>query len=111
MSKLGDGKGTLIRCICGGKLVGTIVKKKGIAIHGQKCIKCREVYFPSSQIAKYEMLTGRDVIKRKIRSSGNSFVITVPTQFVKSLKIHENDIAIYQQEKEGFKVKIVCTRK
>ena len=104
-------KGNLTRCICGGKLIDTIVKKKGIAIHGQKCIKCKEVYFPSSQIARYEMLTGMGVIKRKIRSTGNSIIITVPTQFVKNLNIHENDIAIYEPYKEGFRVKVVCTKR
>lgn len=109
--KFEDKGGNLIRCVtCNKDLVKTTVKRRSVEMHGQKCPKCGEIYFPSSEIAKYEMLTGKS-IRRKFRESGNSIVITVPTQIVKKLNIHEDDIAIYEPEKDGFKVKVICEKK
>lgn len=109
--KFEDREGNLVKCVsCDEDLVKTSVERRGTELHGLKCQKCGEVYFPSSEIARYEALTGRGTT-RKFREIGNSLVITIPTQIVKQLGIHDNDIGTFETEDNLIKVKPIHAHK
>lgn len=63
-------------CTCGGNLIKTSIERNGVRLYGMKCKKCDEIYFPSSEMMRYEILTGKSSLVRKVKKSGDSIVVT-----------------------------------
>ncbi len=83
-------------CACGGKMADTAVERSGIKLKGLKCKKCGEIYFPSSEMMRYEILTGRSSLVRKVRKSGDSMIVTVPKQIIEKFSVHEDDMIYFE---------------
>lgn len=84
--------------------------KEGIAMRGWKCGKCGESFFPGSEMLRFEILTGRRRdLARKIRSVGNSKVVTIPEKLIAEAKVHSNDIALFERVKGGLLLRIIHT--
>jgi hypothetical protein len=94
--------------VCKSKLKKYKEKKDGVELKGWKCTGCKETYFSSNELLKWEILSGRrkDNV-RKIRKVGNSFTVTLPNTFVKADEINNNDLAIFKRHKNGYILQII----
>jgi hypothetical protein len=82
--------------------------REGVETKGWKCAACGETFFPSSEMLRWEVLTGRrKAFVRKVRAIGNSIVVTLPDKLVKEKGIHENDFVLFQSDKKGTLLKII----
>ena len=75
---------------------------------GKKRAKEIKTYFTSTEMLRWEVLTGRrskDV--RKVRKLGNSLMVTLPHELVKDNGIHSDDLALFRKVKEGILIEIV----
>ncbi|UCH90079.1 MAG: AbrB/MazE/SpoVT family DNA-binding domain-containing protein [Thermoplasmata archaeon] len=97
------------RCaLCKGKLRKHKELKDEVEIKGWKCSKCKETYFSSNELLKWEIFSGRRKNNvRKIRKVGNSFTVTLPNTFVRADNINNNDLAIFKRHKDGYILQIV----
>lgn len=97
------------RCpFCKSKVSRYSETKEGVEMHGWKCAKCNESFFPGSEMVRWEVLTGRrkDMV-RKIRTVGNSKVVTLPEKLIAEAKIHANDLVLFEKLKEGLLLRII----
>jgi hypothetical protein len=92
--------GEIKKCTCGGTLTNAVVERSGIELKGLKCRKCKEIYFPSSEMMKYEILTGKSSLVRKVRKSGDSMIVTVPKQIIEKFDVHEDDMIYFESEND-----------
>lgn len=98
--------------ICGGKLKEHAEVSDGFPIKGWKCLKCGETFFPSSEMVRWEVLTGRRKNARKIGKIGDSLAVRIPRALAKSLGINAGDYAFFEKTKQGLlEVKIVKGQK
>ena len=99
------------RCaICKGELTEHKEKMDAVEVRGLRCTKCGETFFSSSELLRWEIMSGkRKDNVRKIRKIGNSLTITLPSVFVKSDDISDNDLAIFKKKKNGYLIQIIHT--
>lgn len=90
--------------LCKGKLKKVIEKRRNIDLAGYKCKKCNEIFFPSNEIVRYEILTGRREPVRTIGKVGNSIIIRIPSKLAAEFGIRKGDLAYF--EKKGHEVDI-----
>ncbi len=97
------------RCVlCKGGLKPYEETSEGVAIRGWKCNSCGETFYPSSEMLRWEVLTGRrSDFARKVREVGNSFGVTLPRKLVKEEGIHKNDFILFEKTDKGTKIKII----
>jgi hypothetical protein len=97
------------RCVlCKGFLESYKEVSEGVEIKGWKCKKCHETFFPSSEMLRWEVLTGkRSQMARKVREIGNSVVITLPKKLVKEEGIHKNDYILFERTEKGMLMKVI----
>ncbi|MCS4540758.1 MAG: AbrB/MazE/SpoVT family DNA-binding domain-containing protein [Euryarchaeota archaeon] len=96
------------RCIlCKGELEKHKEVNEGVGIKGWKCKKCGETFFPSSEMLKWEVLTGKRGLVRKVRKIGNSIIVTLPKKLVKEEDIHKDDYILFERTKKGMALKII----
>jgi len=93
--------------VCKAKLKKIIVEKKDVALAGYKCEKCNEVYFPSSEIVRYEILTGKRKPVRTIGRVGNSIIIRIPSKLANEFGIKEGYVAYFEKRNHDVSVKIL----
>lgn len=97
------------RCVlCKGGLEDYKEISEGIEIKGWKCKKCGETFFPSTEMLRWEVLTGkrRDLV-RKVREIGNSIIVTLPKKLVKEESIHKDDYILFERTKRGTLMKVI----
>jgi len=92
--------------ICESSLEETTVIRKGIKLHGFKCNKCGEVVFPSSEVFRYEILSGKRNV-REVRKVGNSIVIGIPKNLAKNIGIKPGDLAYFEGKGKEIHVDIL----
>jgi uncharacterized OB-fold protein len=96
------------KCLCGGPLAEGFEEREGVKLKGMRCRKCGEIYVPSSELVRFEILTGRRKAQlRKVRRIASSYVITLPTQVMKEDEIHENDYVLFEKTKAGRLIKVI----
>ena len=97
------------RCvICKGKIIEGAELRDGVELKGWKCTKCGETYIPSGEVLRWEILTGRRKgYVRKIRTVGNSKVVTLPERLIAEAKIHINDLVLFEKMKDGILLRII----
>jgi ribosomal protein L37AE/L43A len=100
---------TMDRCpFCKSRVSRFSERKESVLMHGWKCGKCGESFFPGSEMLRFEILTGRRKdMARKIRTVGNSKIVTIPEKLIAEAKVHSNDIALFQKVKEGILLRII----
>lgn len=100
---------TMEKCvICGGMLGKHSEISEGVLIRGWKCKKCGEGFFPSTEMLRWEVLTGRrKKFARKVRCVGTSKVVTLPEEIIAKENIHESDFILFQKIKQGILLKII----
>ena len=92
--------------VCRSSLEGTSIIRKGIKLHGFRCKNCGEIVFPSSEVFRYEILSGRRNV-REIRKVGNSIVIGIPKNLVKEIGIKSGDLAYFEGKGKEVRVEIL----
>jgi len=99
------------RCvICKGRLKRHVEVSEGVRIRGWKCQKCLETFFTSSEMLRWEVLTGRrKSLARRIRVVGHSKVVTLPEKLVEEEKIHDKDFVLFEKIRDGLLLKIIHT--
>lgn len=97
------------RCVlCKGELKSHKEVSEGVEIRGWKCKKCGEVFFPSSEMLRWEVLTGRrSDSARKVREIGNSVAVTLPKKLVKEESIHKEDYILFERTEKGMLMKVI----
>jgi len=93
--------------VCQGRVKKIIEERNGIAIAGYKCEKCDEMFFPSGEIVRYEILSGRRKPVRKIGKVGNSIVIRIPSNVAKEFGIKKGYIAYFEKKGHEIDIKIL----
>ena len=100
------------RCVlCKGKIVEGSEMRDGVKLKGWKCARCGETYIPSGEVIRWEILTGRRKgYVRKIRSVGNSKVVTLPERLIAEARIHIDDLVLFEKMKDGLFLRIIHPR-
>ncbi|MBI4018094.1 MAG: hypothetical protein HY368_00620 [Candidatus Aenigmarchaeota archaeon] len=83
------------------------IERKGIVLNGYKCSKCNEIFFPSDEVFKYEILSGKRKMARKIGKVGHSIVIRIPNTIAKELGIGKGDVAYFEKRGNEIKIRII----
>ena len=91
---------------------GTDVKiskciKEGIALGCLKCPKCGEEYFTSSELTRFDILTGKRKLVRKFGVLGDSTIMRFPNAVLKDFKIKPGDYGVFEKKPEGILIKPV----
>ena len=81
--------------------------KEGISLNCLKCPKCGEEYFTSSELIKFDIMTGRTKLVRKFGVLGDSMVMRFPTKLVEDYKIKPGDYGVFEERPEGILIKPV----
>ncbi len=99
------------RCaICKGPLKKYTEVSEGVRIRGWKCQGCSETFFPSSEMLRWEVLTGRrKSLARRVRVVGHSKVVTLPEKLVEEEKIHDKDLVLFEKIRDGLLLKVIHT--
>ena len=84
--------------------VAKCVKEK-IELDCMKCSKCGEEYFTSSELVKFDILTGRRKMVRKFGALGDSTIMRLPPKLLKDYKIKPGDYAVFEEVAEGILIK------
>ncbi|MFQ6136192.1 MAG: AbrB/MazE/SpoVT family DNA-binding domain-containing protein [Candidatus Hydrothermarchaeales archaeon] len=97
------------RCaLCKGGLEEYKETSEGVVIRGWKCNKCGETFFPSTEMLRWEVLTGRRAdLARKVREIGNSVAVTLPKKLVKEEGIHKSDYILFERTEKGTMIKVI----
>ncbi len=97
------------RCaLCRGELESYKEVSDGVGIRGWRCRACGETFFPSSEMLRWEVLTGRRMDSaRKVREIGNSTVVTIPKKLVKEEDIHKDDYILFERTERGTIMRII----
>lgn len=81
--------------------------KDNITLNCLKCPKCNEEFFTSSELIKYDILTGKRKMIRKFGIVGVSPVIRLPEEIIHDYNIEPGDYGLFEKRTEGFLVKLV----
>lgn len=95
---------------CKVKVKKKTVIKDGVELYCLKCPKCGEEYFTSSELMKYDILTGKRKMIRKFGILGSSSIIRIPDKIIKKYKIKCGDFGYFEELSEGFLIKPVSIK-
>ncbi len=76
--------------------------KEGVSLN---CPRCGEEYFTSSELVKFDILTGRRKLIRKFGILGDSTIMRLPPKVVDDYNIKPGDYALFEEREEGVLVK------
>ena len=83
------------------------VVKDGIKLYCLKCPRCGEEYFTSSELMKYDILTGKRKMARKFGTLGESSIVRIPEKVIKAYNIKPGDFAYFEELPQGILIKPV----
>ncbi len=92
---------------CRAKVKVSKCKKEGINLNCMKCTKCGEEYFTSSELLKFDVLTGRRKMVRKFGVLGDSTIMRFPSKVLKDYGIKPGDFGVFEEKSEGILIKPV----
>ena len=81
--------------------------KEGITLHCLQCSQCGEQYFTSSELLKFDILTGKRKMIRKFGALGDSTIMRFPPKLLKEYKIRPGDYAVFEEKPDGILIKPV----
>ena len=79
--------------------------KEGVSLNCLKCPKCGEEYFTSSELIKFDILTGKRKLVRKFGTLGDSTIMRFPPRLLKDYKIKAGDYGVFEERPEGILIK------
>lgn len=82
-------------------------EKEGVELDCLKCPKCSEEYFTSSELTKFDILTGRRKMVRKFGILGDSTIMRFPPNLIKHYGIKPGDFGVFEEVPEGILIKPV----
>lgn len=85
-------------------------KKEGVTLNCLKCISCGEEYFTSSELMKFDILTGKKELVRKFGTLGDSTIIRIPNKVLKDFKIKPEDFGVFEERPDGILIKHVSAK-
>ena len=92
---------------CGDSVKVSKCTKEGITLNCLKCTKCGEEYFTSSELVKFDILSGKRKMVRKFGVLGESTIMRFPTKILHDFKIKPGDYAVFESKPEGILIKPV----
>ena len=95
---------------CGTDVKVDTILKDGIKLNCLKCPRCGEEYFTSSELVKYDLLTGKRRLVRKFGILGESTIMRFPTKILKDFKIKPGDYGVFEERDEGILIKPISTK-
>ncbi|MFH1916282.1 MAG: AbrB/MazE/SpoVT family DNA-binding domain-containing protein [Nanoarchaeota archaeon] len=95
---------------CKGKVNIATSIKKGVGLNCLKCQNCGEEYFTSSELLRFDILTGRKELVRKFGSLGDSTIIRIPNKVLKDFKIKPKDYGVFEARPDGILIKPVSAK-
>lgn len=90
---------------CGNKVKVAKCIKEGVSLNCLKCQKCGEEYFTSSELIKFDILTGKRKLVRKFGVLGDSTIMRFPNKILNDFKIKPGDYGIFEEKPEGILIK------
>ena len=96
---------------CGSNVKPATVMKEGIHLHCLQCPKCREEYFTSSELVRFDILTGKRKLVRKFGTLGDSIIMRIPNQILQEYKIKPGDYGVFMEKPDGILIKPVSVKK
>lgn len=87
-----------------------IAIKEGIELHCLRCPKCGEEYFTSSELIKFDILSGRRAMVRKFGVLGDSTVMRFPSKVLDDYGIKPGDYALFEEKPDGILIKLVSAK-
>ena len=90
---------------CGANVKTAKSMKDGISLNCLKCTKCGEEYFTSSELIKFDILSGKRKLVRKFGTLGDSTVMRFPPKIIKQYNIKAGDYGVFEEKPEGILVK------
>ncbi len=79
--------------------------KEGISLNCLKCPRCGEEYFTSSELVKFDIMTGKRKLIRKFGVLGDSTIMRFPGKVIKDYKIKPGDFGVFEERREGILIK------
>lgn len=92
---------------CGAEIQSTQCVKDKIKLNCMKCPKCGEEYFTSSELIKYDILSGKRKMVRKFSTLGDSTIIRFPTSVLENYKIKAGDYGVLEEKDDGILIRPV----
>ncbi|MGV8151426.1 MAG: AbrB/MazE/SpoVT family DNA-binding domain-containing protein [Candidatus Woesearchaeota archaeon] len=96
---------TCYKCKANVKMTKSL--KAGVELNCLKCTRCGEEYFTSSELIKYDILTGKRTLVRKFGVIGDSTVMRFPTKILKEYNIKPGDYGVFERRSDGILIKLV----
>lgn len=79
--------------------------KESIELNCMKCSNCGEEFFTSSELTKFDILTGKRKLVRKFGTLGDSTIMRLPPSVIKQYQIKPGDYALFEEKREGILIK------
>lgn len=79
--------------------------KEGFTLNCLKCPKCGEEYFTSSELVKFDILSGKKKMIRKFGVLGASTVMRFPSNVLKNYDIKPGDYGLFENRPDGILIK------
>ncbi len=95
---------------CKEKLKVATIIREGIKLNCMRCSKCGEEYFTSTELIKFDILTGRRTLVRKFGSLGDSTIMRIPPKILKDYKIKPGDFGVFEERPEGILIKPISAK-
>ena len=76
-----------------------------VSVLKKTCPKCGEEYFTSTELTKFDILSGRKKMVRKFGVLGDSTIMRFPSNLIKHYKIKPGDFGIFEEVPEGILIK------
>ena len=92
---------------CGAKVRTAKCEKEGLSLNCMKCPKCGEEYFTSTELIKFDILTGRRKMIRKFGTLGDSTIMRFPNKVLNRYKIKPGDYGVFEEKPNGILIKPV----
>ena len=84
--------------------------KEGIELNCMRCSNCSEEYFTSSELVKFDILSGKKSLVRKFGELGDSIIMRMPPKVLKDYKIISGDYAIFVEKPDGILIKPISAK-
>jgi hypothetical protein len=90
---------------CGTEVRAAKCVKENISLDCLKCPKCGEEYFTSSELVRFDIMTGRREMIRKFGILGDSTIMRFPSKVLKKHRIKPGDYGVFQDRPDGILIK------
>ena len=90
---------------CGTEVKPSRSVKDGIRLGCMKCPRCGEEYYTSSELVKFDILSGKRKMVRKFGVLGDSTIVRVPNQIIREFDLKPGDYGVFEKSEEGILIK------